>query len=97
MSALSNARLINRPPKHEPWHLQLVLKDRMRRRGRVGMLSEQDSEELLDASENAAFFMQVLEDCVSVHKGTSLSLSAFLNEFRNDCMMMEVRLGMVMA
>ena len=97
MSALSNACSVNLPPKHERWHLQLVLKDVTKRRSLVAKLSAEDRTELLDKSENVAFLLDALAVYMSCHYGTDLRMRAFLKGFKNDTMVLEVRLNVLMV
>lgn len=82
--------MVTLPLTHQPEHLQLVLEDGMRR---LGMLSKEQSRQLLEASVNAAFLRQALADFLSTHQESGHIMSMFLEDFRRNKMLSEVRLN----
>lgn len=95
ISVLSHSFMADLPPKHERAALQKVLEARISRMGTQQRLlpSEKEREELLAASDNAAFLMQALNDFLYRPEGESMRTS--LAYFMKDRVMQEVRSNML--
>lgn len=95
ISVLSHSFMADLPPRHERAVLQKVLEHYMSRMGttRSNLPSEKEREELLAASDNAAFLMQALNDFLYRPKGESMRTS--LAYFMKDSVMYEVRSNML--
>ena len=82
--------MVTLPLTHQPEHLQLISEDRMQR---LGMLSKEQSRQLLEASVNAAFLLQALADFPSTRQESGQMMSTFLEDFKRSKMLSEVRLN----
>jgi hypothetical protein len=91
-AVLPHGRFCNLPPKHDPQVLRFILEEELEAHRSEQVLSSEDVDVLLEASDNAAFMLSALEEYITIaQSGTSASsMDTFLAQFTHDKLLLEV-------